>query len=397
MKRKIFYILIFFLILFSHTSKVSAISCAQLECKVTDYNYYNKLQEDVCKDLSTSENTIMCNNSRLEKNLIVADLMKYKEENEICDTLQEDVDKIIKENKDNCSRILDENFSNSVNGIMTIFYIIAPILLIVFGSIDYARATAEGSEKGLRKANKNFIRRLIATILLFLAPAMTNIIISLNVSDYYLSGNAYSCNYNFTVFNDIRSIGMVQIKRQKGAQFTSFTPVKGGIVSDNQASALTEQLNSVLNTKEHQGNSAMQSGPFPKWWSHPYNLLSRFQCTWWANGRASQYLETNGTKYKKYPTQLGDGGQYYEINIEEGYFKYGNSPRPNSIISWSKGSGAGHVAYVEGVSDDAIYISHAGSGQSWFGVDKISLDGSLTPLGWSGYSLNGYIYLDEPL
>ena len=30
----------------------------------------------------------------------------------------------------------------------------APILLIVFGSIDYARATAEGSEKGLRKANK---------------------------------------------------------------------------------------------------------------------------------------------------------------------------------------------------------------------------------------------------
>ena len=75
MKRKIFYILIFFLILFSHTSKVSAISCAQLEGKVTDYNYYNKLQEDVCKDLSTSENTIMCNNSRLEKNLIVADLI----------------------------------------------------------------------------------------------------------------------------------------------------------------------------------------------------------------------------------------------------------------------------------------------------------------------------------
>lgn len=47
------------------------------------------------------------------------------------------------------------------------------------------------------------------------------------------------------------------------------------------------------------------------------------------------------------------------------------------------------------MTDDCIYISHAGGADSWFGVMKIPLNGSLDH--WSGgYKLNGYIYLDEP-
>ena len=96
--------------------------------------------------------------------------------------------------------------------------------------------------------------------------------------------------------------------------------------------------------------------------------------------------------YGKYPTASGNGGQYYEINKENGWFDYGDTPRPNSIISWSDG-GYGHVAYVEGVSADKIYISHAASGEKWKGVETIPIDGDI---GWTGYTLNGYIYLDTP-
>ena len=84
-----------------------------------------------------------------------------------------------------------------------------------------------------------------------------------------------------------------------------------------------------------------------------------------------------------------------EVNIiviifPGGWFKYGSTPRPNSLISWSNGS-YGHVAYVEGVTADGkIYISHAGSGKSWYGVQLIN------PVGFWGMSLNGYIYLDQP-
>lgn len=94
---------------------------------------------------------------------------------------------------------------------------------------------------------------------------------------------------------------------------------------------------------------------------------------------------------KRYPTQQGNGGQYYDINRQNGWFEYGSAPRPNSIISWSNGS-YGHVAYVEGVTDDSIYISHAGYGNAWYGVQEIPLDEVNGKFG----RLNGYIYLDSP-
>ena len=106
-----------------------------------------------------------------------------------------------------------------------------------------------------------------------------------------------------------------------------------------------------------------------------------------------QYLELYGTKYTSYPTEMGHGGQYYDNNVSGGWFAYGQEPRANSIISWKKGNDYGHVAYVEAVDSTGIWISHAGSGLSWFGIQKIPLDGSI----WSGYTLNGYIYLDEPI
>ena len=161
----------------------------------------------------------------------------------------------------------------------------------------------------------------------------------------------------------------------------------GGITTQAEADKLTEQYNQMLNTKVHDGDSSYQSGPFPQWWSRPYNQLSPFQCTWWANGRASMYLEKYGTKYEKYPTQEGHGGQYYSKNIEYGYFNYGSTPKPNSLVSMPSGSSFGHVAYVEGVTSEGIWISDAGSGTSWRGVRFRK---------FSDLNVYGYIYLDEP-
>ena len=161
----------------------------------------------------------------------------------------------------------------------------------------------------------------------------------------------------------------------------------GGITTQAEADQLTQQYNQMLNTQLHNGNSQYQSGPFPKWWSRPYNELSPFQCTWWANGRASMYLEQYGTKYKKYPTQMGNGGEYYSVNKSGGWFNYGSTPKPNSLVSMPSGSSYGHVAYVEGVTSDGIWISDAGSGTSWRGVRFRS---------FSDLNVYGYIYLDEP-
>lgn len=126
------------------------------------------------------------------------------------------------------------------------------------------------------------------------------------------------------------------------------------------------------------------------------NNLGYLQCTWWANGRASQYLKEHGTTYDKYPTTSGNGGEYWQNNINGHYFKYGSIPKANSLLCYGATSNMGvygHVTYVEAVDpiNKKIYISHASSGKRWNGIDELNWDGTL----W-GDKPQGYIYLDEP-
>lgn len=97
------------------------------------------------------------------------------------------------------------------------------------------------------------------------------------------------------------------------------------------------------------------------------NNLSVYQCTWWANGRASEYLENYGTVYKSYPTNEGNGGEYFKKNRENGWFNYGSTPKPNSLLSTTGSDGYGHVMYIEAVDyvNEYYYASEAGSGEKW--------------------------------
>lgn len=97
------------------------------------------------------------------------------------------------------------------------------------------------------------------------------------------------------------------------------------------------------------------------------NGLSTYQCTWWAQGRASEYLENYGTVYKTYPTNEGNGGEYFKKNRENGWFNYGSTPKPNSLLSTTGSSGEGHVMYIEAVDtiNGYYYASEAGSGAKW--------------------------------
>lgn len=226
---------------------------------------------------------------------------------------------------------------------------------------------------------------------------------TLDFGDLIANGSYYFQNGKYTV-TDIAptycneewgtrvSAEMTKFYKAAGIDISSIVATEGGITTDGEAQALQYQIeNEWINTKVHNKNGLYQQGPFAKYWDAPYNNLEPFQCTWWANGRASMYLEMYGTKYHKYPTQRGNGGDYYDINVQNGWFEYGSVPRANSIISWKHGK-YGHVAYVEGVTSDGIYISHAGSGVTWYGVQKIPLDGTI----WNYGKPSGYIYLDSP-
>jgi len=127
-----------------------------------------------------------------------------------------------------------------------------------------------------------------------------------------------------------------------------------------------------------------------------------WQCTWWVWGRAAQYLEeAKGLDFRALcdgEDNFGHGKSYYRALSE--YFESDQTPSANSIISWSAGS-YGHVAYVEAVDEEGIYVSMADSGHSWRGVTYIRRTDSETnpyPLHWYEVeTLNGFNHLDEPL
>lgn len=184
----------------------------------------------------------------------------------------------------------------------------------------------------------------------------------------------------------------------------SFYGLGGGITTQAEAEALEEYFtNEVLHVSGRFSGSPYMHDSWDVYKNLPeaWQKISRqpggsgnlqmFQCTWWVAGRANAYLEENGTKYTEYPGSKPNGGQWYFTACDEGYFECGSEPMPNSIASMSSASGYGHVIYIEGVTDEGVWISECGSGSYWGGVQF-----------WTNEQLAarviyGYIYLDRPL
>ena len=59
-----------------------------------------------------------------------------------------------------------------------VIQIVAPIALILWGSLDLLKGIVAGDEKKINDAKKPFIQRLISAIILFLVPYIVNFAIN---------------------------------------------------------------------------------------------------------------------------------------------------------------------------------------------------------------------------
>ena len=66
-----------------------------------------------------------------------------------------------------------------VNSVLKIVRIIIPILIILLGSIDFAKAVMYGKEDEMKKVQKTFIMRLVAGVAVFFVPIIVDVIMSL--------------------------------------------------------------------------------------------------------------------------------------------------------------------------------------------------------------------------
>lgn len=77
-------------------------------------------------------------------------------------------------------------------------------------------------------------------------------------------------------------------------------------------------------------------------------------CTQYAYGRAWEILGTRQDKLR----YLGDAKQWWG-DFDRSYFKYGQEPKLGAIACWDDDYGAGHVAVVEHIGDDGIFMSES--------------------------------------
>lgn len=80
--------------------------------------------------------------------------------------------------------------------IVIVIQVVVPILLIIWGMIDFAKSVIGGDEDKIKAGQKTFMKRLIAAVLVFLVVTIVQLLINAVGSigaEEDETGNAWSC------------------------------------------------------------------------------------------------------------------------------------------------------------------------------------------------------------
>lgn len=91
-----------------------------------------------------------------------------------------------------CEDLFGDEIIKDINKVMKIIRIAVPILLMVFGILDFMKATFAGQENEMKKTRDKFIKRVIAAVIVFLIPLFVNLILTL-ANDVWNNINPDTC------------------------------------------------------------------------------------------------------------------------------------------------------------------------------------------------------------
>jgi hypothetical protein len=78
-----------------------------------------------------------------------------------------------------CELLFDEGLKSFLKDILMYPKIIVPILVILLGTLDFAKAVISSKEDEMKKAQTTFIKRLLLGIVIFFVPTIIDIIMYL--------------------------------------------------------------------------------------------------------------------------------------------------------------------------------------------------------------------------
>lgn len=423
--KRIKVILILFLMVFFIPFSIKAdVSCEKVQNAVDEYNnIVTELDTTDCSDTTDNSVVKQCNDLNTRKALQLSKLFKY---NDLSDCDNPELRTIIKDNEETCTNVFGSTLKDLTNNVMGIFYIIAPFLLIIFGSIDFSKIVVMNDPKMIKTARTNFFKRLAAFVLLYMVPALVNLILNFNFSNYSLTGNVYSCKTEFAYQMNRWDITYIPPVEETKSNSSGGSNSNLGLGANNGIFPIRTETPTKNNSY------------------YNFSAANYGECPWFAKYRAIEAVSTSNfdeTKKQKILAALnkdntiGHGWTWYYHaipgvqqnplysswangnNIEDHRsdlfvgFKYSDDytkPRAGAIVSWnwtnsecSKWGGTcyGHVGFVEDVNEETgeVYLSDGWNGDSgmrtshrWMSIEDFKTYGSNNS---NRYEFAGYVYL----
>lgn len=108
-----------------------------------------------------------------------------------------------------CTDIINGGIPDGIGGLVHLIFLIiqvvVPILLIIWGMLDFAKSVIGGDEDKVKAGQKIFIKRLIAAIIVFLVVTIVELLISavgsIGATDDE-SQNAWECAHSLITGNN---------------------------------------------------------------------------------------------------------------------------------------------------------------------------------------------------
>ena len=197
MKRiKKYVLFIFFIMLvipFTAEAKAKA-TCSDVQDAVNELNSINEQVKTLkCDDIQTDKVLEQCNLLNINRASVLEDIFEYNDER-VCPSIKTQT--IVSTYYDDCDNELSSKAKEIADTGMRFFYIIAPFLLVLFGSLDFFKAMASSDPSQVKKSQNNFYKRIIAFVLLYLTPLFVKSIFS--ILPYNVTESNYTCSQDIS-------------------------------------------------------------------------------------------------------------------------------------------------------------------------------------------------------